>query len=213
MRRIANIVEFVFNPLLVASLLLTLIYFYFPFVIAPFKNVIILFIGLVTFLFPLISLELLKKLNIISDIFLTRKNDRLIALILLFLFYSVLLFLLIDNLRINECISIILFQIPFILFLLILFVLVKFSIHIFSFVWANGLGILLALSFQRQDDVLFQPVIIWILVSGVVLSSQLYLARTIYSIAYRSYVIGLIVSFLFSYYFRFIFSQFISLFL
>ncbi|PLX02859.1 MAG: hypothetical protein C0594_11490 [Marinilabiliales bacterium] len=200
-KRIAQILSVLFHPLLMPSFGLFWIFnsgtyaSYLPF---EYQKSLYIIVGISTFVLPLSIIPMFLYKKLISNVELDKRQDRIIPLIVtLVLFYVD--YYLISRLSAPHIIeSFILSTVIVVLITLIITIWWKISAH------GAGLGgiagLLIATSFRFGVDFSF-PLIGIIVISGLVLSSRLFLNAHNSAQVYSGFGLGVIATFISVYYF------------
>lgn len=200
MNLLARIVSIVFHPLLLATYLFLLFILLFPVGLEPLKSeghlTFLLLIFCVTFVLPALNVGLFRMMGTIKTFEMKDRRERVLPFIFITVLYIGVTYLFYTKPRIG-------FHDNLLKFLIIIDALVliatlttcfyKISIHSLA-VWGM-LGILIPLNKVLEDNTLFYPTLIIIVIAGVVMSARLKLnAHTPREVMVGS-VLGLLTSF------------------
>ncbi len=190
----AYTIEWVFNPFVLPTLILSTAYYYDPIVVFPFTSFIIYFIGIVTLLFPATLTLLIRKWKHI-----TKNTARYQSMLFtgLIIFYSLLFFFLMNKFKSSYFLYTLLIDIPIVLIIYVIIKSIIANLYAPSLIWGGTLGFWLALSYERTDAPFLYPTIQCIIVSGLLLSIYLYLHRASPRSIYIAYACGFVLNFLF----------------
>lgn len=198
MKSFANIISYLFHPLLMATYGCLLVLFgltdtiYFLFTPLKLKLVLTLTIFAFTFLLPVLNLLILYKLNYVSSLKIEEQGERTFPLIMTALCYFGLFYMIYDF---NIWPAVKLFILGggiCILFTAIINVWWKISAHMMGI---GGLfGVLLAICYYMQMPVL-TAISLCLLVAGCIGFARLYLKSHTPSQVYVGFILGSIVQF------------------
>lgn len=201
MNILARVVSFIFHPLLMATYLFVLLAYLLPSALYPMNaqsvRGFLVVIFAMTFLLPAINISFLKIFGSISSFTMEKRKERIRPFFLITIIYCFITYFFSYKFRISTDDN--LFK-----FLLIIDCLViaatmitffyKISVH--SIGITGILGILLPLNNMAENNVLFIPVVVTFVVTGLVMSSRLQLnahtTREVWLGALTGFVIGLV---------------------
>lgn len=197
-------VSFVLHPLLLATYLLTVLYFYLPELFSPVAvssiPTLIFATFITTFIIPVLSISIMKMTSRVSSLELTRREERILPFISITLFYGVATYIFISKLSISPPLSIMMMASTALIFLLLLITLrFKISIHAAA-IWGTC-GIITALSFKISGIALFYPLVAFFFLAGLVSASRLYLDYHTPKEIWSGSFLGFIFCFVMVYYF------------
>lgn len=199
MNLVAKILSVIFHPLLLATYLFSLFAWLYPPALFPvtarsFSGIIML-VFVTTFVLPGINVYFFKAFGTISSLSMPLRRERIAPFLMISLLYAVVTFLLYSKTGLA-------WQDPFMKFLLIIDALVVSSFIVTLFIKASihalsmsGFTVLLiALNTIVENGSLFYPMVVAIFLSGLIMTSRLYLqAHTLKEIAVGAGV-GIFVS-------------------
>ncbi len=200
MNLLARIVSVVFHPLLLATYLFSLFILLFPVALEPLKSeghlTFLLLIFCVTFVLPALNVGMFRMMGTIKTLEMKERRERIIPFIFISILYIGVTYLFYTKPRIG-------FHDNLLKFLIIIDALVlvatlttffyKISIHSLA-AWGM-LGILIPLNKVLEDNILFYPTLIIIVITGVIMSARLKLnAHTPREVMVGS-VLGLLTAF------------------
>lgn len=200
MNLLARIVSVVFHPLLLATYLFSLFIILFPVALEPLKSeghfTFLLLIFCVTFVLPALNVGMFRMMGTIKTLEMKERRERIIPFIFISILYIGVTYLFYTKPRIG-------FHDNLLKFLIIIDALVlvatlttffyKISIHSLA-AWGM-LGILIPLNKVLEDNILFYPTLIIIVITGVIMSARLKLnAHTPREVMVGS-VLGLLTAF------------------
>ncbi len=200
MNLLARIVSIVFHPLLLATYLFSLFIILFPVALEPLKSeghlTFLLLIFCVTFVLPALNVGMFRMMGTIKTLEMKERRERIIPFIFISVLYIGVTYLFYTKPRIG-------FHDNLLKFLIIIDALVlvatlttffyKISIHSLA-AWGM-LGILIPLNKVLEDNILFYPTLIIIVITGVIMSARLKLnAHTPREVMIGS-VLGLLTAF------------------
>lgn len=171
-------ISLVLHPLLLATYLMVIFYFYLPEVFNPVAAesipTLILATFVTTFLIPVLSISIMKMTSRVSSLELTRREERILPFISIVMFYCAATYMFISKLMITPPLSVMMIISTSLIFLLLLITLrFKISIHAAA-IWGIC-GLITALSIRLSGLELIVPLIVTVICAGLVASSRLYL--------------------------------------
>lgn len=173
-----KVISLIFHPLLLASYLMLVFYFYLPEIFNPVAvnsiPTLILATFITTFLIPVLSVAILKMTSRISSLELSTREERILPFISITMFYSAATYMFISKLMISPPLSIMMITSTALIFLLLL-VTLKFKISIHSTAIWGICGLIAAISVKLSGLELIIPLIITVFSAGLVSSSRLHL--------------------------------------
>jgi hypothetical protein len=201
LRMISNIISVLLHPLLMPTLLFTIIVKYLPMAVSPIneegKKYLIGLIFVTTFLFPLfISLTFLlmiKKHFSVSDLFLNENKERVVPFMSTGLLYVGVTYVMYDTLRLNTICILIMSGISLTV-LLVSFITYFWKISAHAAGISGVIGYLLCFGFLFPDNDLFIPVAALFLLSGILFSARLYLKSHTSAQIYAGCLLGFLIS-------------------
>ncbi len=196
-RKIAWFISVVFHPIFVLFyaflvVLYTENYFSLAFTSLG-KLYFIIYIALLSVVFPLISLSMLKYFKFISSFEMKQRRERNLPIVMLGISYFIMFFF-IQKLELNPIFTLIILaalMLCIVIFLINYFW--KISIH--TSIWGGFLGMLMAISINFNID-FFPIIIISILLAGFVGYARLKLKAHTPAQVYGGYIIGFLLLFL-----------------
>jgi hypothetical protein len=173
----AQFVSFLFHPLLLTSYLVLLLGIFFPpmLMIKP-QNVLLIagFVSLVTFVLPAFNLLTFKYFGTISSLTLGSRKERVLQFFFIAVIYILVTFMFYYKLPISaNFIRLMMIISALVLAAAVITIFYKLSIH--SLAMWGGVGILLPLNKVSETGELLWPTVGIIIVTGLVMSSRLYL--------------------------------------
>lgn len=135
---------------------------------------LILAIFITTFIIPALSIATLKFTNSIENFSLRERKERIIPFIFIFIFYAMTTYLFIERIKINQVIANVMI-LTSILILLLTLITTRYKISIHAAGLCSGIGFLVGLTRHYQATHLLEPIAVMIAVTGLVLTSRLYL--------------------------------------
>lgn len=196
MKKTANLISYLFHPLLMPTLGVLLIFYsgiYLSFIPYEAKKIILLLTAFITLFLPITLLPLLYWQKKLSKITLPKRQERLIPLFVSLLFYYLAYYILKKN------------NIPFFIqhfilasfFCLLAVSLIhlkwKISIHMVGLGGILGLWSILSFLFNIPNQSIFLSLLI--IVSGLVGSARLVLAAHTQAQVYTGFLVGYTLSF------------------
>jgi membrane-associated phospholipid phosphatase len=201
-RMISNAISVLLHPLLMPTLLFTIIVNYLPMVVSPIneegKKYLIGLTFVTTFLFPvfisLTFLLMIKNRFSIRDLFLDENKERFIPFLSTGILYVGVTYVMYSTIRLNPVCILIMTGISItVLMVAVITLFWKISAHAAGI--SGVVGYLLYFSILSADNNLFIPVAVLILLSGILLSARLYLRSHTSAQVYAGYLLGLFISF------------------
>jgi hypothetical protein len=171
-------VSFVLHPLLLASYVMLIFYFYLPEFFSPVASnsipTLILATFITTFIIPVLSILIMKMTSRISNLELTNREERIMPFISIALFYAAATYMYMTKLQISPPLSIMMVSVTALIILLLLITFrFKISIHATA-IWGCS-GLLVGTSLKLTGTTLLVPLAILFVLSGLVSSSRLHL--------------------------------------
>lgn len=179
MRTAAQVVAYIFHPLLFASYLVLVLGMYMPqFLLIP-RQALYSFLALVfimTFVLPALNLGMFRVFGTIRSLELDSRKERLLPFFLITIIYGVVSFMFFYKMSVNINFNkLMLLVAALVLAATIGTLFMKISVH--SLAISGAVGILLPLNQTPEGvDMLF-PTLAVIVLAGVVMSSRLYLNK------------------------------------
>lgn len=148
------------------------LFLFVPHLIQPISLMSLPFLFITTFVIPIISISILRVSGSISSLKMETREERLVPIVFITLFYGMTTYLFIFKVGVNEMVAVIFVSTTVLLVLLTLATLVfKVSIH------AAGIcgvcGYLLAICWRFPGSPLMYPLMVCVLLSGVVMTARL----------------------------------------
>lgn len=180
MNTLARLISIFFHPLLMTTYLIGLLSFTLPSALYPvnaesFQSFMLL-IFLMTFALPAINLALFRLFGTIRSFSLEERSERIIPFFLITFIYAFVTWLFVTKTRVSYDDS--LFKILLLIDCLVLvsaLITLVYKVSIHSMGIMGVLGILMPLNKVAENNSLFIPTIILILLAGIVMSSRLQL--------------------------------------
>jgi hypothetical protein len=204
---LARVISFIFHPLLMATYFFGLLYFFLPSALFPIAKdrqpVLIVFISLMTFFIPAVGISVLRTFGAISSFTLFDRRERIRPFFLIMIVY--LFFTYFFAFKQGFGIEDNLFKFLLIIDLLVIVataITFYYKVSIHSIGIMGVLGIVLPLNNMVENNTLFIPTIVIIIISGLVMSARLQLnshtTREVWVGALTGFLIGFLgVIFLF----------------
>lgn len=197
----ANLISYLFHPLMLATYLFSAVIFIEPMqVVPPGYNIIaqwliVLVVWLTTFAIPAMSLVLLKFTGNISSLKLQNRKERLIPFFYVTLFYFFTAYYFSQQMLVtNLATGIFIVTAVMILIAAIITIFWKISVH--SLGMGGVIGILLIVTTIIPESSIYLISLAAIIVSGLVLSARLKLQAHTPLQVYIGFALGLIISFM-----------------
>ncbi len=195
---LANIISYVFHPLLMATGLLAILYLFAPTVIQPISEssikLVLVMVFILTYVIPLISIGMLKITSSISSYKLSNRKERLMPFFFVTLYYGLTTYLFASKLVLGHTLLVVFSTITAVIFLVTVFTFfIKISAHSAG-AWGI-IGFMVALHYKFPDSRLMLPILVGLIIAGIINSSRLYLnEHNLKEVAYGS-LLGFLVSF------------------
>ena len=196
--KIANLISVIFHPLLMTSILFSILYLVGSPVTLPIAPSILQFmliIFLVTFLIPGLSISFLRITKTISSIYLVNRKERIIPFSFITIFYFTISFMFIYKQNINGGINLVFITIS-VLILLVTIATFFFKISAHSAAAGGLVGFLLAYYLKFPELVSIDLVLVFIVLTGLVMSARLHLNAHKPPEVYFGSLLGFITSFI-----------------
>jgi membrane-associated phospholipid phosphatase len=182
-RKLALLVSILMHPLLMPTLLFTILFYFAPIVISPISesaiNTILFILLITTFLLPLLSISALvyssgRLQDTLKNLSMQERKIRVLPFFFTTIFYGITTYMFMAKIRENSIFLIILMAITLIVLTITLITLfVKVSTHSAA---ASGLiGFLLSIALKHSQHELLFPLVVILLLAGLVMSARLYL--------------------------------------
>ena len=198
MTRIAQFISIVFHPTFQATFLIFVLYQFVPELFRPFDDSsfprLLLFVALLTCLFPLMLILGLRALGSISSLQMPTRRERLMPFFFISLFYGLAVYFFSQRLAMNDMIVVMLIAVTVLIFLIFL-ITIKFKISVHSAASWGVFGCLLSLNTQLPESPLLIPVVGSVILAGLVSSSRLYLNAHSPKEVYYGLALGFVVCF------------------
>ncbi|MEL7001628.1 MAG: hypothetical protein AAFN93_02710 [Bacteroidota bacterium] len=177
-KRVAEIISYVFHPMLMCTILVGLLYLFAPTIISPLDQSSILYvlsiIFLLTYIIPILSIGVLKITSSISSMKLENRKERLTPFIFISAYYGLTTYMFVVRLGLDGVIMVIFSTITLLIILLtIITTFFKISVHSAG-IWGL-LGFLVAINYKFPDSQLFWPILVVLILAGLVNASRLML--------------------------------------
>lgn len=177
-RKSAEIVSYLFHPMLMCTMLVGLLYFFAPSLISPLDQASILYvlsiIFLLTFVIPALSIGVLKLTSFISSMKLENRKERLVPFIFVSSYYALTTYMFVVKLGLDGAIMVMFSTITLLIVLLtVITTFFKISAHSAG-IWGL-LGFLVSIHYKFPDNRLFWPILAVLILAGLVNSSRLLL--------------------------------------
>ncbi len=175
MKLAAQIISFVFHPLLMTSFLFSLLLIYYPIMFQPKRpNAALLgILVLMTFILPALNFLFFRLSGSIRDLNLPNRADRLLPFALVSILYALVTYMFYWKLPIPNMVELLIIITAMIWAGAIATYFYKVSVHCLA-VWGL-VGILLPLIKAPGGEVLLMPTCAVMVVAGLVMSARLYL--------------------------------------
>jgi hypothetical protein len=196
--KIAKFISIVFHPTFQATFLTFILYSSVPELFRPFDDSsfprLLLFVAVLTCLFPLMLILGLRALGTISSLNMPTRQERLMPFFFISLFYGLTVYFFSQRLAMNDMIVVMLIAVTILIFLIFL-ITIKFKISVHAAASWGVFGCLLSLNTQLPDSPLLYPIIGSVLLAGLVSSARLYLNAHTPKEVYYGLLLGFAVCF------------------
>ena len=194
-KKTALVISVIFHPLLMPTILFTIIYLFAPFLLAPFNNGYFLLIVLIaSFLIPLISIVTLYKTGTIDTFVMNEKGERALPFAFIAVFYWIISYMFYNQFKPSSTILVLFLTISSIISLVaIINFFWKISAH--SIGISGIIGFLICLNIKFPEVDLLYPIAGAIVVAGLVMSARLSLQVHNLTQIWIGSLTGLIISF------------------
>lgn len=175
MRLLAQIISYVFHPLLMCTYLFGMLFAFFPLIFQPSRPspALLGIIALMTFLLPAINFLFFRLSGSIRDLNLPHRADRLLPFTLVAILYSLTTFMFHWKLPLPNVVQLLLIVSALVILGAIATFFYKVSVHCMG-IW-GVVGILLSLAKAEGGSALLAPIALTLIVAGLVMSARLYL--------------------------------------
>lgn len=175
---LANTVSFVFHPLLIGTLLITILYFFLPTAIQPVNQdaivSVLIMIFILTYVLPLFSVGMLRLTNTISSLRMNERHERFMPFLFVAVWYGFTTFFFVAKIDLGETFKVVFGAMTLaILAVAIISRFYKISAHTVG--TAGLVGFLLAFHIRYIDSRLILPLVGALILHGLVSSARLYL--------------------------------------
>jgi hypothetical protein len=202
-RGLSNFISVILHPLIMPTILFTLISYFLPIAINPVndegKRYLIGLVFITTFIFPifitLTFLLIIKKEFSLSDLFMEKNNERFLPFISTGLLYLGITWVMYDTLRLNSVLILVMSGITLTVLLVSLITYFwKISAHAAGI--SGVLGFLIHFSVRYPENHLMIPICVMVFLSGLLFSARLNLRTHTNTQIYFGGLLGFSVSFL-----------------
>ena len=178
MNVLARIVSILFHPLLLATYLFALFIFLFPVALEPLKSEghfnFLLLIFCITFALPALNVGMFRMMGTIKTLEMKEKRERILPFIFITILYITVTYLFYSKTHLGLHHNLLKFLIiidALVLIATLTTFFYKVSVHSLA-AWGM-IGILIPLNKVLEDNTLFYPTLIIIVIAGVVMSARL----------------------------------------
>jgi len=196
-KKVAEIISYVFHPMLMCTILVGLLYLFAPSIISPLDRSSIVYvlsiIFLLTYVIPVLSIGVLKITSSITSMKLENRKERLTPFIFISAYYGLTTYMFVVRLGLDGVIMVMFSTITILIILLtIITTFFKISVHSAG-IWGL-LGFLVSINYKFPDSRLFWPILIVLILAGLVNASRLMLNAHSPKEVNLGSVIGLVLS-------------------
>lgn len=178
-RQLMQTISIVFHPLLLATYMFTVFYFFAPHLIGSISvdriPTLILAVFLTTFLIPAFSIGVMKLTSKITSFEMTKREERFLPFLSIAMFYAATSYMFITQFRIAPSLAWVLIIVTTLIITLLL-ITIKFKISIHGAANWAAVGIL-AHFLLLEGKTMLIPLIVWTIAAGLVSTSRLSLGR------------------------------------
>jgi hypothetical protein len=198
---LARVISFIFHPLLMTTYLLGLLSFCLPSALYPIniesRLSFLLLIFVMTFILPALNISFFRIIGTISSFSMEQRKERIRPFFLITIIYCFVTYIFSVRTRISTDDNLFRFLIIIDLLVIVATVITFFyKISIHSIGVMGVLGVLLPLNKVDENDTLFLPTLILMVVAGLVMSARLHLNSHTPREVWLGAVTGLAVGFL-----------------
>jgi membrane-associated phospholipid phosphatase len=200
-RALSRVISFLFHPLLMATYLFTLLLFTVPFALDPIKEEragsFIVLIFCVTFVLPALNIGLFRLFGTVKSFSMPTRSERIFPFVFIAILYCLITYLFYSRARMGLHDN--MFRFLLIIDLLVIsatLITFFYKISVHSLAMGGLTGILLPLNQAADSGVLFYPLLVVILLTGVVMTARLYLNAHSLREVLGGALVGFAVSFL-----------------
>ena len=191
-------VSVLFHPLLMPTLLFFILFYQAPLVIQPIPSgnthLFLLVILITTFIIPVLSIVTLRFTKSISSFQMRDRKERIVPFFFIFIFYALTTYLFISKFDLGNVFFIIFSGITTTIFIITITVFFwKISAH--SAGITGVIGSIFAVNYKFPDNQLLMPIIFMILMTGLVMSSRLYLNSHTTNEVFVGGMVGFMINF------------------
>ncbi len=195
-RPVAQLISYVFHPLLLATYLVIFLSMYFPAMVMADRGkawVITAFVFVFTCLLPTMNLLMLRSFKTIGSLTMESRKERIFPFVMITVIYGVIAYLFYNNLPFLKLNKLMLVVFALVLVSLLITLFFKISIHSLSI--AGAVGIVIPLNKAMEEPCLLIPTAVLIVLAGVVMSARLVLgAHTLREVLYGA-MVGLVIGY------------------
>lgn len=167
-------ISIVFHPLMMPTITFLIIHAIIPELVHPVGWVLLPFLFITTFLIPLFGVAALKYSGSISSFSLEKREERFLPFFFVTIFYAITTVMFILKIQVNETVGLMLIATTsLILVLMLISFFYKISIHAAGV--SGVVGFMYVLSLKYPESMIIYALILTIVLSGLVMSSRLYL--------------------------------------
>jgi len=171
--------SYFFQPLLMATFLISTVMWIIPSELGvqfslENKLRLVLIIFLITAVLPVLSIFIMKLTKGISSIHLPEREDRVVPFFFVAIYYAIAAYLLTSKISLGGLFDVLILTVAFLVILAALITAFwKISVH--SLGTAGILGFLIGMNYNSPDSLFYWPIFVWLLITGITMSSRLYL--------------------------------------
>lgn len=172
----AQVISFLFHPLLLSTYLVIFLSAFFPTMVMADRGklwIVTAFIFVFTFLLPALNLIMLRSFKTIGSLTLRDRQDRIFPFAIITVIYGIIAFLFYYKLPFPNLNKLMLIVFGLVLASLLITFFFKISIHSISM--AGAVGIVLPLNRAMEEPRLLVPTVVLIMLAGLVMSARLVL--------------------------------------
>ena len=203
MRFLAKLISYIFNPLVITTVIFYLLTNVFPVILIPFKMFSDILLGtlfVVTFVVPVLSLFAMRKMGVISDLMIGDRTQRTIPLIYTAAIYFASAYLIFQEPQLRDYMVSELLVFVGVLMLIVAGITRFWKISAHATGMGGVLGVLLRLVFIYYGMDYIYAFSLAILITGLVISARLYLGAHNFTQTIVGCIVGVVYAYCSSFY-------------
>jgi membrane-associated phospholipid phosphatase len=196
---LSNVVSMILQPLVIPTLAFGVILFGFPTLFGGYsfkiKMNLLVFVNLITMVIPILFILMLKRFGFIKSLQMKDRTERIIPMMVVSGIYVSLAVLLVTRLHINPVFSSVMVSIAFVT-AMVTMVTFFWQISAHSASVGGLLSLLFLLNAHIENGLMYAAMLLFIIVSGVVMSARLYLNAHSLAQVVAGFVLGFVINLL-----------------